>query len=67
LKKEVDAQLVQNSNILDNESFVERMMLRLVISQLKNKFNLPLDAERSQSINHLIVKEYMNEYYGHVA
>ena len=67
LKKEVDAQILQNANVLENESFVERMILRLVISQLKNKFDLPLDADRSQSINQLIVKEYMNEYYGRVA
>jgi type I restriction enzyme R subunit len=67
LKKEVDAQILQNANVLENESFVEKMILRLVISQLKNKFDLPLDADRSQAINHLIVKEYMNEYYGRVA
>ena len=67
LKKEVDAQILQNANVLENESFVEKMILRLVISQLKNKFDLPLDANRSQAINHLIVKEYMNEYYGRVA
>ena len=67
LKKEVDAQILQNANVLENESFVEKMILRLVISQLKNKFDLPLDADRSEAINHLIVKEYMNEYYGHVA
>lgn len=67
LKKEVDAQILQNANVLENESFVEKMILRLVISQLKNKFDLRLDADRSQAINHLIVKEYMNEYYGRVA
>lgn len=67
LKHEVDAQILQNANVLENESFVEKMILRLVISQLKNKFELPLDAARSQAINHLIVKEYMSEYYGHVA
>jgi type I restriction enzyme R subunit len=67
LKKEVDAQILQNANVLENESFVEKMILRLVISQLKNKYDLPLDADRSQAINHLIVKEYMNEYYGRVA
>ena len=67
LKKEVDAQILQNANVLENESFVEKMILRLVISQLKNKFDLPLDADRSQAINHLIVKEYMNGYYGRVA
>ena len=67
LKKEVDAQILQNANIMDNESYVEKMIMRLVISQLKNKYELPLDADRSKSINNLIVKEYMNEYYGRVA
>lgn len=67
LKKEVDAQILQNANVLENEPFVEKMVLRLVIGQLINKFNLPLDAARSQAINQLIVKEYMNEYYGHAA
>lgn len=67
LKKEVDAQILQNSNVLENESFVEKMILRLVINQLKNKFDLPLDADRSQAINQLIVKEYLNEYFGRVA
>jgi type I restriction enzyme R subunit len=67
LKKEVDAQILQNANLLENESFVEKMILRLVISQLKNKFDLPLDADRSQAINQIIVKEYLNEFFGRVA
>ncbi|MFZ4475370.1 MAG: type I restriction endonuclease subunit R [Saprospiraceae bacterium] len=67
LKNEIDDQILQNANVLQNESFVEKMMLRLVVNQLKNKFNLPLDAERSKAINHLIVKEYLNEHFGRVA
>jgi type I restriction enzyme R subunit len=67
LKQEIDAQILQNSSVLENESFVEKMILRLVVSQLKNKHQLPLDAERSQIINQLIVKEYMNEFNGLVA
>jgi type I restriction enzyme R subunit len=67
LKQEIDAQILQNSSVLENESFVEKMMLRLVVSQLKNKHQLPLDAVRSQAINQQIVKEYMNEFYGSVA
>lgn len=67
LKKEVDEQILQNANIMENESYVEKMMMRLVISQLKNKYDLPLDADRSRNINNMIVREYMNEYYGHVA
>ena len=42
-------------------------MVRLVIDQLKNKHHLDLDADMAKKINTLIVKEYMNEYYGRVA
>ena len=67
LKKEVDAQILQNSKMMENESYVERMMVKMVIEQLKNKHNLPLDAEQAKVINGLMVKEYMNEFYGRVA
>lgn len=67
LKKEVDAQILQNSKMLENESFVEKMMVRLVIDQLKNKHHLPLDAEQAKIINGLMVKEYMNEFHGRAA
>nr|WP_315263202.1 DEAD/DEAH box helicase family protein [uncultured Flavobacterium sp.] len=67
LKKEVDNQILQNSKLLENESFVERMMMRLVIDQFKNKQNIPLDAAATKRINGMIVKEYMNEFYGRVA
>jgi type I restriction enzyme R subunit len=67
LKKEVDAQIIQNSKMLENESFVERMMMRLVIDQFKNKQNIPLNTETTKRINGMIVKEYMNEFYGRTA
>lgn len=67
LKKEVDNQILQNSKLLENESFVERMMMRLVIDQFKNKQNIPIDAAATKRINGMIVKEYMNEFYGRVA
>lgn len=67
LKKEVDTQIIQNSKMLENESFVERMMMRLVIDQFKNKQHIPLDAATTKRINGMIVKEYMNEFYGRTA
>ena len=67
LKKEVDTQILQNSKMMENESYVERMMAKMVIEQLKKKHNLPLDAEQAKAINGLMVKEYMNEFYGLVA
>lgn len=67
LKKEVDAQVLQNSKMMENESYVERMMVKMVIEQLKNKHHLPLNAEQAKVINGLMVKEYMNEFHGRVA
>jgi type I restriction enzyme R subunit len=67
LKKEVDLHIIQNSKMLENESFIERMMMRLVIDQFKNKQHIPIDAATSKRINGMIVKEYMNEFYGRVA
>lgn len=67
LKQEVDNQLLQNANILENESFVEKMIVRHVINQFKNKHHIALDAATSKRINGLVVKEYMNEFYGRVA
>ena len=67
LKKEVDEQILQNSNMIDNEAFINKMMQRLIVTELKNKHHLDLDAETAKNINMLIVKEYMNEFYGRVA
>ena len=67
LKQVVDNKILQNAKILDNESFVNQMILRLVIDQFKNKQHIPLDAATTKRINGMIVKEYMNEYNGRVA
>ena len=67
LKKEVDLQILQNSKMLENESFVDKMMMRLVIDQFKNKQNIQLDTVAAKRINGIIVKEYMNEFYGRTA
>jgi type I restriction enzyme R subunit len=67
LKKEVDAKIIQNSKMLENENFVERMIKRLIIEQFKNKQQIALDAETTKRINGMIVKEYMNEFHGRFA
>jgi type I restriction enzyme R subunit len=64
LKKEVDTLILQNSNVLENESYIETMMMRMVINQLNTKAQFCLDVEKSKRINSLIVKEYINEYHG---
>lgn len=67
LKKEIDAKILENSAILENENFVSKMMMRLVINQFTNKHQLPLDVETSERINNLIVREYINEFTGRAA
>jgi len=67
LKKEVDAQIVQNSKMMENESYVERMMGKMVLEQLLKKHQLPINLEQTNMIQGLMVKEYMNEFYGRVA
>lgn len=67
LKKEVDNHILQNANILENESFVEKMIVRLVLEQFKQKQNIPMNLEASKRVNTLVVREYMNEFYGRTA
>ncbi len=64
LKIEVDKQIEKNAKMLDNESFVNKMVMRLVIDQFQTKQHLPLTPATTKRINSLLVKEYMNEYHG---
>ena len=67
LKTAVDKEILQNSKLLENESYVEKMMMRLVVSQFKKEQKIDINTTDVKRINSLIVKEYMNEYNGYVA
>lgn len=67
LKAAMDDQLMKNNQMLENESYVERMAMRMVIEQFKSKQDIPIDLAASKRINRLVVKEYMDEYYGRMA
>ncbi len=67
IKLEVDNQIMQNANILSNESFAEKMMARIVVNQFRNKFDIPVNAEQSKRIYAMITKEYLNEFNGRAA
>ena len=64
VKQDVDLQVLQNTKLLDNESYFSSQMMRLVIDQFKNKNKIPLNADVSKYINNLVVNEYINEFYG---
>jgi type I restriction enzyme R subunit len=63
----VDKEIMQNSKILENESYVERMVMRLVVNQFKKEQHIDINTTDVKRINSIIVKEYMNEYNGYVA
>jgi len=64
LKNDTDKEIIQNSDILNNESYVERKMSRIIYNSLKEKNNLEVNTENTQYINKFIRKEYINEFYG---
>lgn len=62
VKQDADEQVLNNSQILDNESYFERQMMPLVINRFKGEQNIPLNADASRYINHLVVAEYLKEF-----
>lgn len=64
VKQEADLQVLQNTRLLNNESYFSDEMMRLVINQFRNKNNIHLNAESSKYINNLVVNEYLDEFYG---
>jgi type I restriction enzyme R subunit len=62
VKQDADEQVLNNSQILDNESYFERQMMPLVIRRFKGEKNIPLNADASRFINHLVVAEYLKEF-----
>lgn len=59
LKTKADDLILQNTKILNNESYFSQQMIRLLIDQFKNQQKIDINAEMSKYINNLIVKEYI--------
>ena len=62
VKQQADDQVLQNSQILTNEAFFERMMMPLVIDQFQGQHKIRLNPDASRYINRLVVTEYRNEF-----
>lgn len=62
VKQDADEQVLNNSQILDNESYFERQMMPLVINRFMKQQNIKLNADASKYINHLVVVEYLKEF-----
>ena len=62
VKSLADDQVLQNTQLLDNENYFERMMMPLVIGQFQTRQKINLNPDASRYINRLVVNEYMNEF-----
>ena len=61
LKQEIDAKISENAELLTNQAFAGKMFSRLIIEQLMTHHNLPLNQESCLFIQHLILREYLDE------
>ncbi|SEJ35635.1 type I restriction enzyme, R subunit [Myroides marinus] len=62
VKWQVDEKLEHQEDIINNEAFFKKYMMQVVIAEFKKKENIPLDYDTTESINHLIVNEYLLQY-----
>ena len=62
VKQDADEQVLNNSQVLNNESYFERQMMPLVIGRFMKEQNIKLNADASHYINHLVVAEYLKEF-----
>ncbi|MGA1977131.1 MAG: HsdR family type I site-specific deoxyribonuclease [Bacteroidales bacterium] len=66
IKKQVDDKVLINTQMLNNESYFEKLLIKLVIDSFsKNK--IELDSESALFINSCLTKEYLNEFNGRTA
>lgn len=62
VKAQADEQVLQNTQLLNNESYFERLMQPIVIGEFYTRQRIKLTPDATRSINQLVVAEYMNEF-----
>ena len=62
IKAKADDRVLQNTQLLDNESYFSRLMMPIVIGEFHTHQKIQLNPEVAQTINQLLVAEYMNEF-----
>ena len=60
LKFKVDEQVEKNTEVLSNENFVGKMILRLVLEQFQHKIDIT--PAIAKNVKNILVNEYINEY-----
>ena len=62
IKQDADDQVLNNSQVLDNESYFERQMMPLVIARFMKEQKIKLNPDATKYINQLVVAEYLKEF-----
>jgi type I restriction enzyme, R subunit len=62
IKQQADEQVLQNTQLMDNESYFGRLMMPIVIDQFQTQQKISLTPDASRTINQLVIDEYMNEF-----
>lgn len=62
VKEDADQKVLNNSQILNNESYFERQLVSCVLDHFEDKHSINLTADAASDINRLIVAEYLNEF-----
>lgn len=65
VKEQTDEQVLHNKNVISNEAYFKKQLMQIVINEFITKQNIKLDFDTTQSINNLIVNEYMIQYHGY--
>jgi type I restriction enzyme R subunit len=64
VKEQTDDQVLHNKNVISNEAYFKKQLLQIVINEFITKQHIKLDFDTTQSINSMIVNEYMYQYAG---
>lgn len=63
VKAQADEHVLQNTQLLNNEGYFERLMQPIVIGEFSTRQHIKLTPDATRKINQLVVAEYMNEFF----
>ena len=63
LKDHLDTEIMQNTNILENENYAKKMMLRTIFTVLEKNNTQDL-GKTAEQVEMFLSNEYINEFKG---
>ena len=67
VKDETDITILNRSDTLQNEAYFGRVIAGLVVKEFDKESTVDIDLETAMFITDIIIKEYMDEFYGRTA